>query len=138
VIVLDCVGLALILVGAFQASRAHDERGGLTWLNVALLGLLVAGVSNGSWLFAGRSMVTSAVQEVVLHAGPGALRAGTISRRQRPASTPGPLAHRLVAVGGSARFHSAACPFVADRPVLTASRREHERAGRSACEVCEP
>ncbi len=44
----------------------------------------------------------------------------------------------LVAAARMARYHTPTCPLTAGKPVLPASRADHERAGRQPCGVCIP
>src|SRR5579862_9341127 len=54
VLVANFVGLILIAVSWFQVAGQLTSRDQLAWLNVGIVGVAVAGVSNGLWLLRGR------------------------------------------------------------------------------------
>jgi hypothetical protein len=127
------LGLLLALVGWWQAAGSGSVRSGLAWLNLSLAGLVVAGVANGLWLLRGRQAITLGRVSVLGQPRPVDVSAGV--------SPFGPSENghaRLVAAVGLSRFHRPGCALVAVKEVRVASRVAHERAGRFACEVCEP
>lgn len=134
----NAVGLILVFASWFQTTQAADVRGRLTWLNLALVGLVIAGAGNGMWLLRGRQVVglaRVAMLPQTSHA-PGATAVF-----EPGANGSGPSANGSsfpVAVAGTAHYHRPSCMFVAGRDVTAASPRDHEREGRSPCGVCEP
>jgi hypothetical protein len=131
-IIADGLGLILVLVGWWQAAGVGSVHAGIAWLNLCLAGLVVAAVGNGLWLLRARQAVGLARMRVL-----GAPRPVGVSsdRVYRPSDNGHAV---LVAVPGLLRFHRPGCALVAGKQVRVASRVAHERAGRQACEVCEP
>jgi hypothetical protein len=128
-LVAELVGLVLVLVGWWQAAGSGSVRTGLAWLNLCLAGLVVAGVGNGLWLLRGRQVVTLARVEVL----------GVPASAETPVVVPSSNGHGgLVSGSGLARFHRPGCVLVAGKGVEVATWVSHDRAGRRACEVCEP
>jgi hypothetical protein len=131
-LITDCFGLLLILMGWWQAAGVGSVRTGLAWFNLCLAGLVVAGVGNGLWLLRARQAVTLARVSVL--GQPRPVEVTTV-----PAFGPSENGHAvLVAAPGLLRFHRPGCALVAGKQVGVASRVAHERAGRMPCEVCEP
>ena len=126
---LNTVGLALLLAGWYVAAGRllfHDQVGAA---NVAVAGIIVAGVGNGVWLLTGRRAVGLRRRTV----------ANAIERRYR--SRPPRIAEEtttLVAAKGMTRYHRPDCVFVAERRVTANKRETHESRGRTPCGVCRP
>jgi hypothetical protein len=126
---LNAVGLALLVAGwSMAAGRLlfHDQVSGS---NVAIAGIIVAGVGNGVWLLTGRRAV--------------GLRRRTMADaiEQRYRSRPQPIAEEtttFVAAKGMTRYHRLDCVFVVDRKVTARRRETHESQGRTPCGVCRP
>jgi hypothetical protein len=122
----NAVAFALIAASWFQLSGEVTVRGQLTWLNVGLVGLGVAGASNGLWLFRGRMCVGRARVALLPDCSP------------LSPSTSGLATSRPVTARGMTRFHDPACPFARDRAVRAATIAQHSAAGLVPCEVCLP
>jgi len=125
----NAVGLLLIAAGWWQISDLGVVRDQLAWFVVGLVGLGVAGVTNGVWLLRGQRAVTGARAEMA-----AALRAGR-EAAAAPAATNG---HGFVTVAATARYHRAGCALVEGRAVEQGGRSAHEAAGRRPCEACRP
>jgi hypothetical protein len=131
VLVLNAIGLAVICAGAFETTTDELVRTRLSWLEVSVLGLAIAAVANGLWLLRLRRTLSRARAAVLdpTHrhwlAGPSVAATGN-----------GAVA--LVAGASMTRYHVASCQLVEGRPTTARPRAEHERAGRSPCEVCTP
>jgi hypothetical protein len=130
------VGLLMILASAFEASRATDLSEALAWLNLGVVGLVVAAVGNATWLLAGRESVSFARAALLPNAESViALVAPIVVRRETSVPSGTDL---FVGGDGLARYHRPECPFVAGRANGAASRRVHEAAGHRPCEICLP
>ena len=129
VLTLNAVGIALVITGWYLAGGRlllHDQVPGA---NVAIAGIIVAGVGNAVWLLTGRravgmrrNLVGAAVEE---------------RYRSRPRRTAA-VATTLVAAKGMSRYHRPDCVFVAERRVTANKRETHESRGRKPCGVCRP
>jgi hypothetical protein len=123
----NAVGLAVIGTGAYQAAGGGVVRTQLTWLELSVIGLLVAGTANALWLLRGRQAVTLARVEVL-----STRQRALLFPRLATATSAAPGA--LVWVPGTTRAHRAGCSLVAGKPTRLAADRE----GLVPCEVCEP
>jgi hypothetical protein len=126
---LNAVGLALLVAGWSMASGRllfHDQVSGA---NVAIAGIIVAGVGNGVWLLTGRRAV-GLRRRTVAEAIEGQYRS-----RPRPVAEE---ATTFVAAKGMTRYHRPDCVFVVDRKVTGRRRETYESQGRTPCGVCRP
>lgn len=109
-------------------------------LDAALAGLLLSGVGNLAWLLHGRRALGER-RRVLL---PDLADARAVSRGvvPTPPSIPADTATLddvFLAGEGMERFHRPGCALAAGRTGwTTATRREHEAAGRRPCGVCRP
>jgi hypothetical protein len=126
----NAVGFLLIAVGWWQLADLGVVRDQLAWFVVALVGLGVAGVTNGIWLLRGQRAVTAARTEMA-----DALRSRRAEAVAAPAATNG---HGYVSAPTTARYHRVGCALVAGRAVESGGRPTHEAAGRRPCEACRP
>jgi len=128
-VTLNAVGFVLVVAGwSVAAGRLlfHDQVSGA---NVAIAGIIVAGVGNGVWLLTGRRAVGLRRRTV----------ADAIERRYR--SLPRPITEAsttFVASKGMTRYHRPDCVFVVERRVTARRRETHESQGRTPCGVCRP
>ncbi len=113
-----------VLAATIASTRVAGVRPQLPWATVTVAGLAFQLAVNTAFLASGRS----------------ALR-----RRARAYDAPldahKPAAVRvpdLVALAAGVRYHRTGCPLTAGKPVVTAARAAHERAGRAPCGVCLP
>ncbi len=128
-VTLNAVGIALLVTGWFMAGGRllfHDQVSGA---NVAIAGIIVAGVGNAVWLLTGRRAV-GLRRNVV-----GVAIEQRYRNRQRPTAAATP---KLVAAKGMTRYHRPDCVFVAERRVTAHKRETHESRGRTPCGVCRP
>ena len=100
----NAVGVLLIAASWWQLSDLGIVRDQLAWLIVALVGLGVAGVTNGVWLLRGERAVTAARIEMA-----AALRA----RREAAAVPAAANGHGLISAPATARYHRAGYALVA-------------------------
>ena len=111
-------------------------------LDVAVAGLLLSGVGNLAWLLHGRRALGERrrllLPDVV---EPGAdVTAHAVPVSPVPASGHAASVEDVFLSGeGMERYHRADCALAAGRTGwTTATRREHEQAGRRPCGVCRP
>ncbi|HVW32123.1 MAG TPA: hypothetical protein VHL53_06255, partial [Acidimicrobiia bacterium] len=126
-------GVALMVAGWVRTSGAGAVDAQIPWLDLAVSGLLLAGLGNVLWLSAGRRSVAD-LRVALLPAGfglaAGADRADDAGPRQRR--------NEPVAADGMTRYHRADCLLAAGKPAVAASRPAHEAAGRAPCGTCRP
>ena len=111
-------------------------------LDAALAGLLLSGVGNLAWLLHGRRalgerrrILLPDVAEAAAGRGAQAVIVGPVTALSHEASAD----EVFLAGEGMERFHRADCALAAGRTGwTTATRREHEAAGRRPCGVCRP
>jgi hypothetical protein len=134
---LNGIGLVLIFVGWWQGSGVTPDHDQLAWLNLSLLGLLVAGAANGVWLARGRRVIGLARSAVLPY--PSSLMplpaVSTNGNGHRPRTTRSP---GLVASPAMTWYHRSDCLLVVGKDGRAADRDAHQQAGRQACEVCRP
>lgn len=127
----NALGLVLIAVSWYQVAGQLTTRDELAWLNLGILGVAIAGVSNAMWLLRGRRNVGLA-RVMVLPDVPRRTRSAWSDRRvDDREETP-------VASAAMTRYHRPDCPLVDGKKTTATSRRAHERAGKIPCELCEP
>jgi hypothetical protein len=131
VVLSNALGLVLIGISWYQVAGQLTTRDQLAWLNVGILGIAVAGVSNALWLLRGRRNVGLA-RVLVL---PDVPRRSASAWTERLAED---LENQPVANAAMTRYHRPSCPLVEGKQTTAASRRDHERAGKVPCELCEP
>lgn len=122
VIALGCVVWA---IGWYKVSGEGAFDSQIAPLNVAVLGVLVAGAGQALWFLGGRRAVDHR-RRVLL--GDDAF----LTVRSAPAADGDSF------VGGESLYHRPECPMAAGRAWSPASRTEQEQAGREPCGWCEP
>jgi hypothetical protein len=127
----NLIGFVLIIVSWYQVSGESTMRDQLAWVNVGIIGVAIAGVSNGLWLLRGRRHVGLARVLVLPDRAPRA----TADWSDRLTED---LENRPVAGASMTRYHRPSCPLVEGKSTAATTRRAHERSGRVACELCEP
>lgn len=122
----NAVGLALITFSWLAASAQVVVRDQIRWMNVALLGVAIAGLANGRWYTRGRLSVGARRRRFVVCLGEGF---------ENPAASDAgePV---FVALPGMRRFHRPGCPLVTGKATRSASVEAHSAAGRRPCGVC--
>jgi hypothetical protein len=136
-VVCNAVGLFVVFISWDQASAQTAVRSELTWFELGLLGLSIAGIGNALWVLSGRRNVGLA--RVALFPGrPG-------PRRPRPTDPDRPdvahtdlSEHVLVAAANMTRYHRTDCPLVQGKQVSAKTLGRHRTSGRMACELCTP
>jgi hypothetical protein len=109
-------------------------------LDAALAGLLLSGVGNLVWLLHGRRalgerrrLLLPDVADATASAAAHVVVVGT----PRTAASAATVADAFLAGEGMERFHRPGCALAAGRTGwTTATRQEHEEAGRRPCGVC--
>ncbi|MGH9138185.1 MAG: hypothetical protein ACRD0G_14250 [Acidimicrobiales bacterium] len=124
------VGLVALAVSwrATSDRVAVDDQ--ILWLNIAVLGVMAAGLANLAFLLRAYRTVR-------------ARRVRMLAEHRRPsAAAPDPVAaataEPLVAAPAMTRFHRVGCPFVQGKDVSVAERDHHAAAGRRPCPWCQP
>ena len=130
---LNLLGVTLLLASAWATTATQDVSVRVAWVNLGVIGLLVAGTGNTFWLLAGRRAVGERRVRLLAAPDPDVVEVVDVSSNgHRPATS------KLVALRGGSRFHRAGCALVEGKPALTGTRSRHEGAGRRPCGVCEP
>lgn len=130
-ITFNVIGFMLVAMSWYQVSGEVAVRDQLAWFNVGVVGLIVSGIGNGSWLLSGRSHIGRARMMVL----PPRAKSASSGWDARLAED---LENRPVAGLAMTRYHRPSCPMVAGKQTTATTRRAHERAGRTPCELCEP
>ena len=131
-VVRNGLALTLMIAGWWMASGTTSIGAEVAWLNVAVLGLVVAGIANGLWLAMGyRSIVLA--RNVVITPGQDLSPV-----RPDVRARPGEGEKSLVTADAMSRYHRADCQLVVGKELRTADRSVHEQSSRKPCEVCEP
>jgi hypothetical protein len=120
------IGGILLLVAWWGASSTPRFSSQIAWVNVGVVGLIVAGFGGAVWLLTGRRAVGERVARVI----PGESLSPTFGTQ---ASNGGV---RLVAGRRMTRYHRPDCQLVAGKNVGEASLADHRAAGRRPCGVC--
>jgi hypothetical protein len=123
-VLLIAVGLLLWVIGWYRLSGRVTLNSQIPSMNLAVVGVVLAGAGQASWFLAGR-------------------RAVGLRRRALLGSEPRPLPsvtgeERDGFVGGDRLYHRDACAMAAGRPWPAQLRGAHEAAGRVPCGVCRP
>lgn len=133
----NVIGLILVFIAWDQSAGQVTVRQELTWFEVGVVGIGVAGLANGVWLLNGRRQVG---EERVAGLGgrPGPTRRRARDNDDGPHLAVPPAGHTLVAGDGMTRFHRSDCLLVTGKRVRAADVATHQAQGRSPCEVCSP
>jgi hypothetical protein len=137
--------LALCAVGfawfATSGEAVLDDQVG--WVAVAAAGVMLAGAVSGAWLLAGRRAVGLRARDALPVPDEGQMadvvdlrvKAPAVTATATPAQTNGTAP---VAASGMRHFHRLDCPLAQGKAVAAAALTDHAKAGRTACEVCQP
>jgi hypothetical protein len=131
VVLSNALGAVLIAISWYQVAGQLTTRDELAWLNVGILGVAVAGVSNAMWLLRGRRNIGLARVMILPDVPP---RSATRWSDRLSED----LENQPVASAAMTRYHRPSCPLVEGKRTSATSRRDHERAGKIPCELCEP
>ncbi|HVU73430.1 MAG TPA: hypothetical protein VHE83_10765 [Mycobacteriales bacterium] len=127
----------LVLVGYLVASGTTREADQLIGVDIGFGALLVSGGTGVAWLTAGHRCLRARQRRVLAKVGVlDALKAVGATASDPVVATL--AAERLVAVRDATYFHRHSCDLARDKVVVSASRREHEQAGRVPCGICGP
>ena len=129
-VALSVASLALLAAGWFGAGGEALLEDQVPFLNVAVAGLLVGAAGGGLWVIAGIRAVRSRKAAVKLLV---AARAG--GRTAGAAPVPSDM---FVAGAAMTRFHRPECSLVVGKELTSATRADHQQAGRRACGMCSP
>lgn len=121
--VIHVVALAVIVGSYWKSSGQAHPADQLTWLNLSVVAMLVAGGADALFFARGHRAAARVRRALFVPA---------------PTVGPAPAPDRWVAIRGGRRFHRSDCAFVAGKPAADDTRTAHEAAGRVACEVCRP
>jgi len=127
------VGLIGIAVAWWGASGTTDQLVQIPWVNLGVVGVIVLGLGNCSWLLAGRRAVGERRRQLLegLSAAPS-----VVPRAEPPARNgTGP---RPVWAPGMAHYHRADCQLALGKAAVAATVATHERRGRVPCGMCRP
>jgi len=124
------IGLVLLGAGWFGAGgeAALDKQ--VPFINLAVAGLLVGATGGALW------MVTVLRAVRTRKAVVKALIASRANQR-RTGGVAGAAPDTFVAGETMTRYHRPDCSLVTGKPVSSATRAEHERAGRRPCGMCQ-
>ncbi|HEY2834204.1 MAG TPA: hypothetical protein VGJ14_17400 [Sporichthyaceae bacterium] len=117
----NVVGVMLILVGWWGSSDALSLHDSTNWLQVGIIGVIVAGVANGLFLVRARRAV--GLSRLAVLGVPAPVRRDATSD-----------VATVVALPGSTRMHLASCPMIAGKPATPVVAG----AALRPCEVCRP
>jgi hypothetical protein len=121
------IGGILLLLAWWGASGTGKFSSQIVWVNVAIVGLVVAGSGGAVWLLTGRRAVGERA-EALLPLGAASFVPET--------DVDGDGARRLVAAPRMTRYHRDGCQLVAGKDLRVASEAEHRAAGRRPCGMC--
>jgi hypothetical protein len=131
------LGGALVLGGWWSVAGKAVYSKQVLGLDVAVTGLILAQLGGLYLLLQGRRAV--GIRRLALFGDPSPELPGTDGFEVYPVEVVRVAdSHDLVAGEGRARYHRVSCPLAADRGFTTASRAQHESAGRRPCGVCQP
>jgi hypothetical protein len=122
VLIGSVVGLAISWWGI---SGTASLRRSITWLDVAVLCLVLSGLGNMRWLLQGRRAVATR-RRAELPAPDALRRQGGVA----------PAVEVRVAMAGAGRYHRPGCQAVVGKPTASADLAAHEAAGRRPCGLC--
>jgi hypothetical protein len=123
-------GLAAVFISWWGASGTGKQNRQITWIVVAILGIVLIGAANFVWLLAGRRAV-GARRRVLLDALDG------LGRGLAGAADTGAPATTYVGVPGSSRYHLPSCLLVRDKAAVQAVDIRKRTSARP-CEMCRP
>lgn len=126
-------GVACVIACLMAAQRAAVE-GQLILVNVAVAALVASGCVNMAWLLRGRRAVGLRYRELFGRLG------AEVDATPPPSVTTTADADSasLIAGDGLIRYHRPGCALAAGRDWPSATRADHEQAGRQPCGVCRP
>jgi hypothetical protein len=138
----NVAGLLLIVVGWYEASGALSQDAQILWLDLGIVGVIVAGAGNVLWLLTGRravgelrrALTPALMARFAEPTGDRLTIDPEIDAGQRVAGQL--VAGQLVAGAEMTRYHRADCLLVAGKDVQVGSEATHRSQGRRPCQVC--
>jgi hypothetical protein len=137
----NAVAVALAVLAWSVTSQTGSSTTQVRWSTVGLLGVVIALASNTWFLARGRQMIRVGHGMVFGERRVVPFRTDDLAPVTNGRSTVArriPGGDRYLTVPGTSRYHRPSCPLVAQKDIDEAPRSVHEKAGRRACEVCEP
>ena len=128
---LSGIGVALVAAGWVLVRNESTYADQVAGINMAVAGVVVAGASAIPMLLGGRRAVRVRRLEVLCDLRGMPARASAVTSAASNSQN-------LVGGEGLRHFHRAGCTMAQGRNWIPESRRDHERAGRVACGVCQP
>lgn len=125
----DVVGGATLVAGWLGTSETAGLGRQLSWVSVAIVGLLIAGTGNVLWLLAGRRTVGLRLRELL---------ADHPMQEVPVLEVPVSRAGGLVAVAKGTRYHTADCLLVRRKTVVPATAAHRKTRSLTPCEACRP
>lgn len=132
-VAVNIAGLTMIVAGWWVTSGSGNPHQQMGWLNLSVVGLVLAAAVNAWWIARGRRVVLLARQVTLPYPAVPRVPAHHTNGSNGRARPDG-----FVAANSMTRYHRASCMLVLGKQVQVATRETHERAGRHGCEVCEP
>lgn len=134
------VGAACIVANWWRAADTGDLSSNLSSAGLAIVGVMVAGLTNALWWLTARGAVARRRHRLSSRVARWAAPLDSPSLRvavPSAAATASRRAPGLIAVEGATRYHRPDCPLVA-RKRTVAAVDTHEANGLRPCGVCEP
>jgi hypothetical protein len=127
--VLIAVGIMLWAIGWYQVAGRTTMKAQAGPMNLAIVGVVVAGVGQALWILDGRRRVGLRRRVLI----------GSALRRPRPTSTAqDTAAGPLYSAEGLHLYHRKDCPMGDGREWSPMTRGSQEATGRTPCGVCKP
>jgi hypothetical protein len=128
---MTCGGLGALFLSWWAASGTGKLNRQITWMFVAILGIVVIGAGNFLWLLAGRRAVGA--RRRTLLEGLEALDADVLASGTDTTRDDAPI---YLTIAGSTRYHLPSCLLV--RGKAASSVDPKKRRGAKPCEMCRP
>jgi hypothetical protein len=140
----NAVGAACVLANWWRLADTSDLTANLSSAGLAIVGVLVAGLTNALWLLAARGAIARRRHRLSTRVGTWAAPLTTPAplRVAAPVATANARTEAslagLIAVDGATLYHRPGCPLVTGKRTAEAAVETHEANGLRPCGVCEP
>lgn len=125
---LSIVGAVIVAWATIASSGTDDLEGQVTWLNVAVVGLLIAAGSDVAWLIAGRRRILEARRSLL-----------TSPSEEPVSATPVDASSAdWVHLSGTVRAHRPSCLLIDGKPAEPIDAATARSLGVRRCEICGP